>query len=975
MSIKERKVSLEQATYAAYPWPFSCTFLGRHYWRAGSLLCSMCLYNVNYWARSILVEPTPGMCSSIKKFRRILIEMDTQQSFIEKTTGDETQFSSRACSQKCSREKDLNALAGVGLVFGIALVVRLMYVWQIRSMPFFDAPIIDANMYDQSATDLLQSLVEQRPFYQAPLYSYFLALIYRIFGHDYLVPRLIQSAIGAVNCVMVALIGKRLFGKRQGLLAGCIAALYGPFIHFEGELLRPVLIIFLGLSMILCILSWSEDRHIWAAIAGLLMGLSAITRENILIVLPVIVMYLWMSSKKSKWHAPVLFIALTIIPLIPVTVNNYKKSGDFVPVSSQGGMNFYIGNSADSDRLTGLQPGREWDKMAFSPREELGPHPKPSEFQSWFIKKAFKDISQSPTGWIGKLVKKLYLVFYGEELTPNSNLDLYRDHSFLLSVLIFKWGPLFIPFGLLFPFFVLGIGVKGAKRDKGLLIGFIMAYALSLMLFHVRARYRVPIVPLMIPFAAAGILHLIKQIHIQEVKKVAHSLFVLACSAVLVNATLVDVSFAKRFPTNYFVGQALYKKGHDELALEEFKKGLEKDPHFPELRRVYGHTLIRLGRLEDGLEQITLARDLAPDYAPIRQDLGKLYQGKARKLKARITARSKGNSPTIDEAELLEEIRQLQEIAIKEYEAAEKDDPYDESIKYELALLYDQAGYHDNFTKKLEEYAEQQMKGNPDYAIGLVLDQLGRLDEAATHYTAALRISSDKADIHHKLGVVYFRKAAYEKARDHFDESIRTEPENDEAHFYLGNILEMFGRHREAIAHFTESLRINPDNPLAHHNLALALVQQRDLAKALEHYAKAIRLDPKSAEFHNNMGVAFFASNEYGKSVKHYNSAIELNPRYMEAYNNLGNVLVQQGMFDEAIKNYHMALRINPDHPEALNNIGVAFARQKKYQQAIEYFNRALNLKPNYLQARKNLELASEQMAFLESKTDKANAK
>jgi len=727
--------------------------------------------------------------------------------------------------------------------------------------------------------------------------------------------------------------------------------------------------------MILCILSWSEDRPIWAAIAGLFMGLSAITRENILIVLPVIVIYLWMWSKKNRWRAPVLFIALTIVPLIPVTVNNYKKSGALVPVSTQGGMNFYIGNSADSDRLTGLQPGIEWEKMAFSPREELGSDPKPSEFQLWFIKKTLKDIYQSPIGWIGKLLKKLYLVFYGEELTPNSNLDLYRERSFLLRVLISKWGPLFIPFGLLFPFFVLGIGAKGANRDKWLLIGFIIAYSLSLMLFHVRARYRVPIVPLMIPFTAAGILYLIQQIKIQDVKKVAYCLFILAFFAVLTNAPLVDVSFAKRFPTNYFVGQALYKKGHAKLALEEFEKGLEKDPHFPELRRVYGHTLISLGRLEEGLEQITMARDLAPDYAPIRKDLGKLYQEKAEKLKGRINTRSKDNSAIIDEAELLKEIRQLQEIAIKEYETAEKDDPYDASIKYELALLYDQAGYHDKFKKKLEEYAGQQMKENPDYALGLVLDKLGRLDEAAIHYTAALRRNSDKADIHQKLGVVYFRKAAYEKAKDHFVESLRIESENAEAHFYLGNILEMFGRHKEAIAHFSESLRINPDNALAHNNLAIALVQQKDLAKAIEHYAEAIRLEPKSAEFHNNMGVAFFESNDFAESVKHYNSAIELNPRYMEAYNNLGNVLVQQGMFDEAIKNYQMALRINPDHPEAFNNIGVAFARQKKYQEAIEYFNKALNLKPNYLQARKNLELASEQMAFLESKTNKANSK
>jgi tetratricopeptide (TPR) repeat protein len=901
--------------------------------------------------------------------------MGTRQSFLEKSTDDQRQFSSLRLGRKCSREKDPYGLAGVGLVFGVALVVRLIYVWQISSMPFFDTPIIDAAMYDRTAMNLLQSVVEQKPFYHAPLYSYFLALIYGIFGHDYLFPRLVQSVIGAVNCVMVGLIGKRLFGGREGLLAGCIAALYGPFIHFEGELLRPVLIIFFGLTMILCILSWSENRPIWVAIAGILMGLSAITRENILIVLPVILIYLWMSSTKSRWHAPVLFIALTIIPIIPVTVSNYKKSGDLVPVSTQGGMNFYIGNSAHSDRLTGLQPGIEWERMAFSPRKELGPDPKPSEFQLWFIKETVKDISRSPTGWIAKLLKKLYLVFYGEELTPNSNLDLYRGHSFLLRILISKWGPLFIPFGLLFPFFVLGIGAKGTNRDKWLLIGFIMAYSLSLMLFHVRARYRVAIVPIMIPFAAAGTLYLIKQIKIRDVKKLAHCLLVLVFFAVLVNAPLVDVSFAKRFPTNYFIGQALYSKGHDQQALQEFEKGLEKDPRFPELRRIYGHTLIRLGRLEEGLEQITMARDLAPDYAPIRKDLGKLYQEKAEKLIANITTRSNGNSPIPDEAELPKEIRQLQEIAIKEYEAAEKDDPYDESTKYELALLYDQAGYHDKFKKKLKEYAGQQMKDNPDYALGLVLDKLGRLDEAATHYIAALSRSADKADIHNKLGVVYFREAAYEKAKDHFLESLRIKSENDIAHFYLGNILEMFGRHKEAIAHFNESLRINPDNALAHNNLAIALVEQRELTKAIEHYAAAIRLDPNSAEFHNNMGVAFFESNDFAKSVKHYNSAIELNPRYMEAYNNLGNVLVQQGMFDEAIKNYQMALKINPNHPETFNNIGVVFARQKKYQQAAEYFNKALNLKPNYLQARKNLELASEKMASLESKTDKDTAK
>jgi len=441
-------------------------------------------------------------------------------------------------------------------------------------------------------------------------------------------------------------------------------------------------------------------------------------------------------------------------------------------------------------------------------------------------------------------------------------------------------------------------------------------------------------------------------------KKAALCFFIVTSSAALVNVPWANVSFAKRFPRNYFLGLAFAKKGSYELALEQFEKQLKNDPHYPELRHSYGLTLIRLGKEEEGLEQITIARDLAPDYAPIRTDLGNLYKEKAEKLKANIDPQYEGDLETAGKEDALKESKLLMEKAIMEYEAAAKYDPFDESIKYRLALLYDHAGYPDKFKKKLREYAVQNMQDNPDYAIGIVLDQLGRPDEAIIHYKAAARINPTAVDIHNKLGTALFKRGSYEEARSHFAESLRIEPENDEVHLYTGNILVQLGKRKEAIKHFTEALRINPDNELAHHSLAMASVQQGDLENAIKHYAIAIKLTPESAEFHNNMGVALFKSNNFMESVKHYHRAIDLNPRYAMAYNNLANVLVEQGRLDEAIKNYHMALKIRPDYPEALNNTGVAFARQEKYQAAIEYFVKALRLNPNYLQARTNLELA-----------------
>jgi tetratricopeptide (TPR) repeat protein len=476
----------------------------------------------------------------------------------------------------------------------------------------------------------------------------------------------------------------------------------------------------------------------------------------------------------------------------------------------------------------------------------------------------------------------------------------------------------------------------------------------------------------MIPFVAGGLIYLFEQIRMRDTKKVTRCLVIIALSAALVNVSLADVSFAKKFPKNYFVGLAFMKKGAHELALEEFEKELNKNPHFPEMRRAYGQTLIRLGREAEGIEQITIARDLAPSYAPIRRDLGRLYIERAEKLKERT---NEGDLETSAKEKLLKESNQLIEKAIIEYEAAEKCDPFDKAIKYELALLYDQAGYPNKFKRKLRDYAAQHMKDNPDYATGTVLDQLGRFDEATVYYTKALEVNPTDVHIRNKLGVIFFKKSAYKKAKDYFAESLRIESENDEAHFYLGSILEKEGRLDEAIKHFTAALRIKPDSARTHNNLAIALVQKGELKAAIKQYAVAIKENPESAEFHNNIGVALFKSNDFSKAATHYNRAIELKPEYAEAYNNLGNLLVEQGMYDEAVKKYQVALRINPDSPEAFNNIGVAFARQGKHQEAIRYFKKALNLNPEYLQARKNLELALTELTHSRTPRDSDHTK
>src|SRR5436309_556610 len=75
------------------------------------------------------------------------------------------------------------------LIFVVAILVRLIHLWQIRDAPFFSILMGDARVYDQWALEIARGdWIGQTVFYQAPLYPYFLGTLYAIAGrHLFLV--------------------------------------------------------------------------------------------------------------------------------------------------------------------------------------------------------------------------------------------------------------------------------------------------------------------------------------------------------------------------------------------------------------------------------------------------------------------------------------------------------------------------------------------------------------------------------------------------------------------------------------------------------------------------------------------------------------------------------------------------------------------------------------------------------------------
>src|SRR5688572_27214641 len=90
-------------------------------------------------------------------------------------------------------------------VFFGALAVRVLYLSQYANSPFFWSPALDALYHDLLAKGIAAGNPPEGAYFRAPAYYYFLAGIYKVFGHNFWAVRGIQAMIGSLSCVLLYL--------------------------------------------------------------------------------------------------------------------------------------------------------------------------------------------------------------------------------------------------------------------------------------------------------------------------------------------------------------------------------------------------------------------------------------------------------------------------------------------------------------------------------------------------------------------------------------------------------------------------------------------------------------------------------------------------------------------------------------------------------------------------------------------------
>ncbi len=593
-----------------------------------------------------------------------------------------------------SRGLPRDVLRAVLLIALVALAVRVAYIVEVRAHPLMTTTTGDSQVYDIRAVEIAggQWVAGDVFFHSSPAYPYILGVIYAIFGQSYTAVRLIQSLFGVGSCLLLWSIARTLFGAKQGIIAGLLAALYVPFIFFDAEILMITYVIFFALLSVWFLLRYQESEKLWFALAaGAAIGVSALGKPNMLLFVPAAAIWLWWFFRgsdraRAAVQAAGLVIVGTMVIIAPMTVMNAIAADDFVLTSSNGGINFWIGNNHGADGTFLVPQAMRVDlyqssKMAA--QVALGRELKPSEVSSYWFGEGMKFVTSQPGAELRLLGRKCLLFWNGYEIPNHYDLNYFRQESKVLGLdpFLFSW---IVPFGFL--------GMYASRRHWRkymVLYAFGLAYLASLLPFFVTSRYRLPIVPVMIVFCAHALWWIWERVRAREKRGWIGPAIVLAIALVVVNLPLVDFSLGPQYA---IIGQVYRDAGQYEEAARYYRLAIEESPEFDLAHNSLGSVLSRLGRHYEAERMLLRALEINPNLASAHSNLGLVYMQTDRMAEAkesllRATQEDPDLKPAWDNLARLGIMTQDPFTAVAALEQSIRLDPRDAYAHWNLAIF------------------------------------------------------------------------------------------------------------------------------------------------------------------------------------------------------------------------------------------------------------------------------------------------
>ena len=541
------------------------------------------------------------------------------------------------------------------VILAAALLLRLGLLAQYRAgSVFYSQLMLDAQVYDDWARTIAAgSWLGGEVFYHAPLYPYLLAIAYSLLGHHYLPIYGLQILLGLGMIYLVYRIGRETASEWVGLAAAALLTLYAALPFFELKIMATSVAVFLGTAALALLAeAWRKGGSLRWALSGALIGAAALAAPAALLLAPVYGVALLLRG--VRWAEAGALAAGAILAIAPATIHNLNAGGGFVPISSQGGITFYQGNTPKSRGLyrtvegfTGSPLSQHQEEKAAA-EKAAGRPLTDAEVSGYWLGKGLDAMAAQPGAALGLLQMKLWRWFSSIEYSTEYSQAVERRDLWLLWVLLLPWGVLAVG------------GVAGMLLGRSVFPNltpvslFLAGTILAPLIFYVSSRYRLAAAPALAILCAVTLERLVAR---ARARGLLDALPVTMVLVILCGVTCIPLGRDHLFQeanVRYNAGNLFYDRGDYDTAIALYSQALEVND-FEFYRVNLGNALTRKGRFDEAIQQYRLVTQKKPRFAKAYVQWAKalVLQGRrdeAREVYARavrLGLRSRELEPTL----------------------------------------------------------------------------------------------------------------------------------------------------------------------------------------------------------------------------------------------------------------------------------------------------------------------------------------
>lgn len=445
--------------------------------------------------------------------------------------------------------------------------------------------------------------------WQAPGTSWGLAALFAWFEPSPLKARLFQALLGALTCVLLADLGRRLSDRRLGLWAGWLYALWGPAIFYGLRIGKPAWATALAVAALLAAVAARDCAGkpartlLLAVLAGACAAGAWLVRESLVLWIPLTLLVL---GRQVGARAALVGAGGVLCALIPLFAHNQRAGAPLLATSSNFGSNLWIGNHEGADGLyTGMLVGRggaEYEQEDALRLAEVSQHWRGEALAFW---------RERPGAAAALLLRKARLGLHDTEWMDSVSYSAYLRESQWLTA-----SGYLSHLAWLLPLAAFGAWV--ALRDRRGLGWTVVAPVLSVFAVHVPffwlGRFRAPALPFLCLLACFGFTHLRRVIASGAWR--AHR-GALACAGVVLVLALAPIRGAQEDPlaTSYnAAGMALLTARRGAQAEQAFRLALEANPRHANANFNLGSHLAETGRHDEAEPFLVASIAAEPRY-------------------------------------------------------------------------------------------------------------------------------------------------------------------------------------------------------------------------------------------------------------------------------------------------------------------------------------------------------------------------